>query len=132
MNRIFLDANILIDLISKRATISEIIKLSGEIQKGIVYTSALSIHIAVYILKIKPNTMQMNAIHKLSQKLNIIPLSNVPIQLAFDTGYKDYEDMLQYFSAIDFCDTIITKDIKDFENIQKLYPSKIKIMRTIQ
>lgn len=127
MRHLFLDANILVDLLMKRESHEEIQKII-ESEESQIYISPLSIHITIYTLKLKPDTEYLEKLKNLIATTCVIPLTNIQVSQSFKTGYKDFEDMLQFFSAVEFCDTILTRDKKDFENIKKLTKSKINII----
>jgi hypothetical protein len=67
-------------------------------------------------------------IKSLFDRVNIIPLTGEIVTSAMNIEFKDFEDTLQYFSAVKNCDYILTRDKKDFEKIQRLSPSPLKIV----
>ena len=129
MSKTFLDANILIDLVSpERPNHSHITEFLLFSNTKDLYISTLSIHIAFYVLKIKPNTKRCNEMKILLNSINIIPLTESIVKKSLGQNYSDFEDCLQYFSAIDNCDYLLTGDKRDFERIKKICPSQIKIV----
>lgn len=133
MKRVFLDANILIDLVSPERPNHSYIRdflLSAEIKN--LYISSLSVHIVFYVLKIKPNTKKCKDMKIFLENINLIPLTENIIKQSINQNFSDFEDCLQYFSAIDNCDYILTGDKKDFEKIKKLAPSKIEIVSNVK
>ncbi len=133
MRKIFLDANILIDLITGRnannSGVEEVFKSKAYKQ---IYISPLSVHIAFYVLKPKRGEEIFDSLSKIIKGISIIPLSEVILKKALSVNFKDYEDLLQYFSAIENCDVILTNDVKDFEKIKKLSPSRIEIISSFK
>ena len=133
MNKIFLDANILIDILKLRnkegIEYKEAIKL---LNSSNIYMSVLSIHIAYYVLKIKPKSKLSNGINDFCNAINTLPLSEDITSQAMVIGYKDFEDTLQYITAIDSgCDFFLTRDMKDFTNLKKILSNKIKIISSL-
>ena len=133
MNKIFLDANILIDILKLRnkegIEYKEAIKL---LNSSNIYMSVLSIHIAYYVLKIKPKSKLSNGINDFCNAINILPLSENITSQAMVIGYKDFEDTLQYITAIDNgCDFFLTRDMKDFTELKKILSNKIKIVSSL-
>lgn len=103
MARIFLDANIFIDLIEERGTIS-FDKLHG----NELYISPLSLHILLYIAKIK---LPSSKISKLIKLFVIIPLDEAISYKAVEGPLADFEDNLQLHSAAaSECDYFLTND----------------------
>lgn len=131
MKKYFLDVNILIDYFLDRQTKdSDVKKLLKEVDTSNIYVSGLSAHIIFYVLKVKCNTQMFLDIKSFLDRVNIISLTGEIVGLAMNIEYKDFEDTLQYFSAIKDCDYILTRDKKDFEYIKKLSPSNIQIVDT--
>lgn len=133
MKKLFLDTNILIDIMTgrdaKTISLKEILPYMHHSQ---IYLSSLSIHIAFYSLKIKPESPIHKKILDISKLINIVPLSKDIIDDALNNFTVDFEDTLQYYSALDQnCDYILTRDKKDFEKIKELIPSKIAIVDTL-
>lgn len=133
MKKIFLDANIIIDLIEKRQlNESGADKLMEKFPHAPIYISALSVHIIFHILHIKAGSKTHKKVLEFLTFVKITPLTDSIISLANKTQYSDYEDTLQYLMALHGdCDYILTRDKKDFENIKKIIPSKIKIITNL-
>jgi len=133
MSKIFLDTNVFIDLLTLRnkegVGYREGLKL---VNSSNIYLSVLSVHIAYYILKIKPKSKISKDIKIFCKAINMISLSEDILSRAMVLGYKDFEDTLQYISAIDSgCELILTRDKKDFSNLKKVFPNKIKIVSSL-
>ncbi len=133
MKKIYFDTNILIDILLDRDLEHiSINKITPFLKQSKVYMSTLSVHITYYILKIKANTLMHRKAMPLINNINLIPLSKLIIDNALHNFSIDFEDTLQYYSALDQnCDYILTRDKKDFDKIKKLVPSKIKIVDTL-
>lgn len=133
MKKIFLDANILIDLIEGRQLEdSGANQLKRKFPNSKIFVSALSIHIVFHILHIKSGSKTHKKILKFFDFVEILPLTNQTVLHASMTKYSDYEDTLQYLMALNAnCNYILTRDKKDFEKIKKVVPSKIKIITNI-
>ncbi len=134
MKKIYLDTNIFIDILADRdlKTVS-LDELKPLLKKSLVYMSTLSVHITYYILKIKASSPSDKRTKDLISIINLIPL-NLPIVENSLNSYKtDFEDTLQYYSALfEDCDYILTRDIKDFAKIKKITPSNIEIIDTLK
>ena len=134
MKKVFLDTNVFIDILSKRSTsILTKDELSYLIDNYQIYISALTVHITYYVGKIKPGSDKHESMKKLLKLTNIIPLSEDIISLSINNFHSDFEDTLQYYSALDSnCDYILTRDKKDFTKIKKRIPSKIQIISSLR
>lgn len=122
MATIFIDTNIILDLLLKRTPFyksAESIFSLADKNKIDLVVSALSIANAHYIISsIKSKTIAREAIAKFKVLVTIVSLSDKIIELSLnDNKFPDFEDGLQYYSAIEVnCKFIITRDLKDFKN----------------
>ncbi|QTE23172.1 type II toxin-antitoxin system VapC family toxin [Polaribacter cellanae] len=122
MQILFIDTNIVVDLLLERKPFykyaEKIFTLSDEGKLKLV-VSALTIANTHYIISnLKSKELAREAIAKFKVLVEIISLSDKIIELALsDVTFPDFEDGLQYYSAIDAnCAFIITRDLKDFKN----------------
>lgn len=128
MKWILLDINIILDWLARREPFYQeaagLFSLADK-EKVFLFTSALSIANINYVLLKQRNQEEAKQIfRKLNLIVGILCLDEKTINLAFnDNEFKDFEDALQYFSAIEnWIEIIITRYLKDFEN------SKIPVM----
>jgi predicted nucleic acid-binding protein len=121
MKRIFVDTNIILDLLSKREPFyQESADLFSLADKKVIeiYISSLSIANTNYTLTRLTNSENAKVIlRKLQLIVNILALDDKIIGLSLnDNSFPDFEDGLQYFTAIENnIDTIITRNLKDFK-----------------
>ncbi len=105
MAKVFLDANILIDLVEKRSPVT-IKKLDGYN----LFISPLSLHILMYIMR------QKIPYEKLSNIINhffLIPFEDDIAYKSLNGPTKDFEDNVQLHSAAQAnCDLFLTNDEK--------------------
>lgn len=132
MKKIFIDTNIVIDLLSQReffyAEAAQLFSLADK-KKIELAVSSLTIANTSYILmKQMDSNKAKSVLRKLSLILHILPLDDKIIGLALnDEAFSDFEVGLQYFSAIEYRqELIITRNLKDFKN------SKLPIMTAKQ
>ena len=122
MKKLFIDTNIVIDLLSHREPFyEEAAILFSLADKKIIELSISSLTIANtnYTLLRQINSASAKEIlRKLRLIINILPLDDRIIGIALnDNSFKDFEDGLQYFTAIENNqDLIITRNLKDFKN----------------
>ena len=124
MKNIFLDTNILMDILANRQPFykssSEIYKL-GLSKKATLYTSANTISTLHYLLK--KYTTEQNVRQSLEEITNvviIIPIDINIIKKSLKSNYKDFEDAIQIISAqsINNMNCIVTRDLKDYKYAQ--------------
>lgn len=119
MTNVFLDTNILIDVLEKREPFflhsANILEL-GYRRKLRLFATSLSFINSIYISR--KSIGSENALEKIKLLRNIIevsPMSSKEFDNALSLGIKDIEDALQFCSAQSAeCDVIITRNVKDF------------------
>ncbi|KUK77414.1 MAG: PilT protein domain-containing protein [candidate division WS6 bacterium 34_10] len=129
MNTVYLDTNIFMNILTDRNLKSiSIDEIKPFLETSSVYMSTLSVHIAYYVLKIKPNSDIDRKVRDFLSLINLVDLDASIINKALKSYITDFEDTLQYYSAIsEQCEYILTRDIKDFEKLKRNIPSEIEI-----
>jgi predicted nucleic acid-binding protein len=133
MIKVFLDTNILVDLIADRKPFSkhaiEIFK-SAEERKTELFTSSQSIATAHYLLKKYVEEKDLRDIlTNLLEFLDVIPVDLDVLKKGLRSNHKDFEDAIQIIcaSSITGIDFIVTRNTKDFKtsNIAVLTPDEL-------
>ena len=120
MDKILVDTNIVIDLLSKREEFykpaSKLFTLSDnkEIKLAI---SSLTFANTFYLLSKELDTMKVREIlRKFKLLVKVLPMDDKIIDLSLNSDFKDFEDAIQYFTAIENkLEVIITRNLKDFK-----------------
>lgn len=127
MEKVFVDTNIVIDLLARREPFyndaQQLFSISDS-KQIILQISSLTFANAYYSIAkhIKPNEAK-KYLSKLKVLVHILALDDKAVELALASDFEDFEDGLQYYVALDNAsDIIITRNIKDFKN------SKIPVM----
>jgi len=121
MQRVFLDTNVVIDFLGERVDfyepIAKVLTLADK-KKIKVYTSPNSISNTYYLLaKYENAKTALEKIRKFKLICSISIMDDEVVDKAIVSGFKDFEDAMQYFSAVATgCDLIITRNEKDFKN----------------
>lgn len=128
MTKILIDTNIVIDLLAKRESFyksaAQLFSLADK-QKIELSISALTFANTNYILsRLKSTQEAREVLRRFRILIKVLPLNDKIIDLALnDNNFNDFEDGLQYYSAVEYeQDIIITRDLKDFKE------SKIPVM----
>jgi predicted nucleic acid-binding protein len=122
MKNVFLDTNILLDLLLKRkAFLHDATQLFSKADLGEIhlFMSALSFANAYYILfKGTDDKAARKELRKVETIVSIIDLNGKMIKLSLnDVDFKDFEDGLQYYAALEGkVDVIVTRNLKDFKS----------------
>ncbi len=123
MTRLFVDTNIVLDLLAKRKEFQAAAKLFVLADKGEVklFVSALTFANANYILTRQQDRVSaVKVLRDLELLVTIVDLSGKVVKLAMnDDNFSDFEDGLQNYSAVDNdMEIIITRNQKDFKHSQ--------------
>jgi predicted nucleic acid-binding protein len=127
MSRIFLDTNVILDLLGERVpyydSIAKVATLADQ-KKLTIIVSPLSFTTVNYVLnKYESSESVLNKLRKFKIICEVCEVNEETIDKALNSNFKDYEDAVQYFTALQsYCSIIITRNGKDFKN------SKIPIM----
>lgn len=127
-SKLFIDSDVVIDFFTDREPhvnpATELFDLNekGEIK---LHLSAVSINNIYYIVRrYLGHQKTLEVIEELIQTTEIIGTTKKEIVQALKNNFKDYEDSVQYSSALTIqgIEVIITRNIKDYRN------SKIAVM----
>jgi predicted nucleic acid-binding protein len=126
MKKVFLDTNIIVDLIADRKPFSkqaiEIFNKAEE-KKIKLFTSSHSIATTHYLLKkyIDEKTLR-DVLFTLLDYLIVIPVDMDVLKKGLRSKHKDFEDAIQILcaSSVEKIDCIVTRNIKDFKNSEIL------------
>ena len=121
MNKILIDTNIVIDLLAKREpfykSAAQLFSLADK-QKLELSISSLTFANTNYVLSRLKSTQEARGIlRRFRVLIKVLPLNDKIIDLALnDNNFKDFEDGLQYYTAMENDqEVIITRDLKDFK-----------------
>lgn len=122
MKNVFLDTNILMDILANRQPFyksSSEIYMLGLKKQIFFYTSSNTILTLHYLLKKFINEDNIRkSLDEITSVVSIIPVDINIIRKSLKSSHKDFEDAIQITSAqsIHNMDCIVTRDLKDFKN----------------
>ena len=120
MDSVLVDTNIVLDLLAKRQKFiveaQELFTLSDKKELKL-YVSSLTFANTYYILSQK---MKLSNARKILRKfkvlVEVLPMDDKIINLSLESDFKDFEDAIQYHTAIENgIHIIITRNLKDFK-----------------
>ncbi len=138
MKKIFVDTNILVDLIADRRPFSKFaieIFSKAENKKIKLFTSSHSIATTHYLLKKYVAEKELRDIlYNLLEFVNVIPVDSDTIKKGLKSKHKDFEDAIQMICAysIEKIDCIVTRNIKDFRDSEILVLPPDELVKKIQ
>jgi|TARA_R110000737_G_C14415695_1_gene456830 predicted nucleic acid-binding protein len=120
MDKILVDTNVVLDLLSERKGFIEETQIFFTLasqDKIKLFVSTLTFANAHYILS---NQMKISGAQKILRKFKIlvdcVSFDEKILELSLDSKFKDYEDSIQYYSALACsADLIVTRNKKDFK-----------------
>ena len=122
MIKIFVDTNVIVDLIADRKPFSkfaiELFK-KAENKQVYLYTSSHSLATTHYLLKKYLDEKSLREVlYNLLDYIKIIAVDQDIIKKSLKSKHKDFEDAIQIFCAntVSSMDYIVTRNIKDFRN----------------
>ena len=121
MENIFVDTNVVIDLLAKREPfykeVQDLFTLSDKKEVQLFISSLTFANVYYSIARHHKEVDAKKYLSKFKVLVKILSLEDKAIELALASDFKDFEDGLQYFVAIDNeADVIITRNKKDYTN----------------
>lgn len=129
--KILVDTNVLLDVLTQRRPFFEdSAKAWSLIYQGLMqgYVSAISVNHLYYIVrKLRDKETAESFVDDLLRDFEVVSLTKSILHQARTVRGKDFEDSIQYFSAIqEGCEILITRNKKDFPTagLRLLNPSE--------
>ena len=121
MNKVFVDTDVILDLLAERIPFfhfSAVLFTFAEMKKLELYTSPLVLANTFYILRKQlGNNEARNALRKLRILLHVVDSSESIIDKALNSDFADFEDAIQYYTALEHEITVIlTRNLRDYKN----------------
>jgi hypothetical protein len=141
--KLFFDNDIILDISIERNAllkndVNEAIKLINLVEFGEYegYTSTVIFTNTYYIQrKLKDHNTSINFLKKVRLILTVLSVNDKIIQKALESGFDDFEDAVQYFTAVENkMEYIITRNIEDYKKstIKVYTPSQYLKIKEIQ
>jgi predicted nucleic acid-binding protein len=119
MIKLFVDSDIILDLLAEREPhyihAARLFTLINQ-NKIIAYTSPLIFAYLHYLLKKQTtNSVALKSLRKLKTLINILPIDERVIEQSLNSEFNDFEDAIQYYTAVNNGITlIITRNKIDY------------------
>ena len=117
--RVFIDTNVLIDVLARREDFAE--EACNVIDLGItgayeLCTTSMSFATTVFVAKkVLGYKNAVKALQELEEYIQVVPMDGTQCHEAFFSDMPDFEDMLQFEAAIAAkCDFLVTRNKKHF------------------
>ncbi|GJM31247.1 MAG: PIN domain-containing protein [Saprospiraceae bacterium] len=119
-SKVFVDTDVIVDHLTDRAPFANYSSMIFELheQNQIqIHMSALSVNNIYYVSRRLIGEKQtLWLIDRLIDNIEVLGTTKTEIKNAFQTGFRDFEDSIQYATAqtVDGIEAIITRNAKDF------------------
>lgn len=118
--RLFIDTNIMLDFLGERhpfyEPIAKVATLSDSAKLKMIVSPISFATVNYFLCKNESSEIAKDKLRKFKILSEISKLDENTIDKGLNSDFEDFEDSLQYFSAIDSnCDIIITRNAKDFK-----------------
>ena len=120
MKRVFLDTNIMLDLVLHRTGFNDATDILQRAYEGhySVYACVLSYANIAYVLRKENKERRYQLLSLLSETIPMLPLMPDDVIHSIEKPANDFEDMLQYQCAkANGCDIVITNNGKDYAEL---------------
>lgn len=120
MRHYLVDTNVVIDMLLDREDADAACAVFDGAERGeyVLHICALSFTTIYYSLrKFLTKEQRIDALTQLSEALKVANVDHVVLDMALKSGWKDFEDAVQNFSAVADSEitAIITRNTKDFK-----------------
>jgi predicted nucleic acid-binding protein len=119
--KLFLDANVVLDLILKRQpffdNIAKIITVAENKNHKLCISSVTFVNVNYIACKFADKKNVLESLKMLRIVCDVLSVSETEIDNALYSRFSDFEDAVQHYCALKYnCNYIITRDLKDFKN----------------
>lgn len=119
MKHYLVDTNVVIDMLTDRTGSAEACAIIDGAERGlyVLHLCSLSVTNIYYALrKVLTHDERINALNILCEVIEVLPVDKHVIQNALHSGWKDFEDSVQFYCAKSNpkISGIITRNVKDF------------------
>jgi len=121
--KIFWDTNVMLDFLGERdpfyISAAKIATLADKRELTIIASALSYATVSYFLTKYEGLEKTKDKLRKFKVISEICELDELIIEKGLNSDFSDFEDSLQYFSALRTeCDTIITRNGKDFKKSQ--------------
>jgi predicted nucleic acid-binding protein len=120
LKKLFFDTDVILDIsITREIDIKDSVKLVNLVENGLYkgFTSTIIFSNIHYIQrKLIGQEVSINFLKKLRTLLTVLNVDDLIIQKALESEFTDFEDAIQYFTAMENnMDCITTRNVNDYK-----------------
>jgi predicted nucleic acid-binding protein len=119
--RVFLDTNIVLDLLGEREpfynSIAQLATLADQKKIELIVSPISFATVNYFLTKFDGTSVAKEKLRKFKVLCEISKIDETIVEKGLNSDFVDFEDSLQYFCAVDSeCEIIITRNAKDFKH----------------
>lgn len=123
MDQVFVDSDIILDLLSKRipfhTSADKLFTLSDRGNVKLTTSSLIFSNVHYMLSRQVGKDSARKILIKFKVLVEVLSVNDKIIDLALSSNFKDFEDAIQYFTAIENgCEIILTRNLKDYKESQ--------------
>jgi predicted nucleic acid-binding protein len=120
MTDLFVDSDIILDLLAKREPYyihaANLFTLVDQKKINAFTSPIVFANLHYFLKKLTSNTSALKSLRKLKTLINILPVDERVIEQSLNSEFTDFEDAIQYFTAVNNkINTIITRNRTDYK-----------------
>jgi predicted nucleic acid-binding protein len=137
MTKVFVDTDIILDLLSQREPFYiYAANLFSQADKNRIkiYMSASSFAALYYLIaKSTSNNEARKIIGKFKVLVHVLPVNDKIIELALNSAFRDFEDAIQYYTAVENdINILLTRNLRDYKHAEIPVMSAQDFIRTLK
>ena len=136
MEKVFVDSDIVLDLLSGRQPhynyAAELFSLADENSIKLYVSSLTFVNVNYILSKQVPAGQARKMLLKFKTLINVLSVNDKIIELALASDFNDFEDAIQYNTAIENgITTLLTRNLKDFKKAEIAILTAQQFLKTI-
>jgi len=136
-NRVFIDSDVILDLLCKREPFypdaAELFTLSDQGTIELVTTSVVFANVFYILRKALGIDKAKELLRKLRILVGIVPVCEKTVDLAVNSKFSDFEDVMQYFTARENgIKVLLTRNTKDYREKDVVVQTPKQYLKTIK
>lgn len=136
-NRVFIDSDVILDLLCKREPFypdaAELFTLGDQGTIELVTTSVVFANVFYILRKALGIDKTKELLRKLRILVGIVPVCEKTVDLAVNSKFSDFEDVMQYFTARENgIKVLLTRNTKDYREKDVVVQTPKQYLKTIK
>lgn len=137
MTKLFVDSDIILDLLAKREPYyiysSRLFTLIDKREITAFASPLIFANLHFLLRKLTSNTSALKSLRKLKTFVKILPIDEKVIEQSLNSDFNDFEDAIQYFTAVNNgISLLLTRNKRDFKKSKIPILTAEEFLKTLQ